>query len=140
VLTHTRKAAVEDDPLDAISGTLGQVGCADTGLVLARGPHGATLYARGRDIEEIEHAVLFNKDTCRWNILWEAADVQRSDTRKKIIATLFAAKRAMGPKDIAAASALSVEVVKKRIADMVADGEVNQLGRAQYAHLDLPPA
>ena len=87
VLTHTRKQAKQedDDPLDAISGTLGQVGCADTGLILARGSKGATLYARGRDIEEVEHAVLFNKDTCRWNILGEASKFSRSDTRKKIL-------------------------------------------------------
>ena len=61
---------------------MGQVGCADTGIVLARGPQGATLYARGRDIEEVEHAVLFSGDTCRWTILGEAAEVRRSETRK----------------------------------------------------------
>jgi len=38
-----------DDPFDTISGTLGQIGCADTGLILARGSQGTSLYVRGRD-------------------------------------------------------------------------------------------
>jgi len=52
VLHHTRKTEA-DDPLETISGTLGLAGCADTALVLARSTGGATLYARGRDIEEL---------------------------------------------------------------------------------------
>jgi hypothetical protein len=68
--------------------------------VLSRGPQGSTLYVRGRDIEEAEHAVAFNGDTCRWTILGEATEVKRSETRKKIMAYLLNAKDPMGPKDI----------------------------------------
>jgi hypothetical protein len=140
VLTHTRKQEAED-PLDAISGTLGQVGCADTGLVLARGPQGATLYARGRDIEEVEHAVSFSGDTCRWTILGEAHEVQLSETRKKILEVLLKAKDPMGPKDIAVATGLSQDVVRKRLAVMVEKGEVAQMARGRYAHpSSLPPS
>ena len=56
VLHHTRKMEAED-PVDTVSGTLGLAGCADTVLVLARSSQGTTLYVRGRDIEEAEHAV-----------------------------------------------------------------------------------
>src|SRR5262249_32864124 len=65
VLHHVRKMEAED-PLDTVSGTLGLVGCADTILVLARTGQGATLYVRGRDVEEKEHAVSFSKDNCKW--------------------------------------------------------------------------
>ena len=67
VLHHTRKMEA-DDPLDTVSGSLGLTGCADTTLVLLRTSQGTTLYLRGRDIEEAEHAILFDVQTCRWSI------------------------------------------------------------------------
>jgi Winged helix-turn-helix DNA-binding len=117
----------------AISGTFGIVGCADTGLVLARAPQGATLYARSRDIEEVEHAISFSKDTCRWTILGEAAEVQMSETRKKILGVLQKAKEPTGPNDIADAADLSRDVVRKRLGDMVEKGEVTLVARGRYA-------
>jgi hypothetical protein len=139
VLHHARKQEA-DDPLDAISGTFGIAGCADTGLVLARGPQGTTLYARGRDIEEIELAVSFSSDTCRWSVLGEAAAILRSETRNKILAALLRANEPMGPKEIALAAGLSSDVVRKRLADMVEKGEVAQKARGQYSHPSLPPS
>ena len=55
-----------EDPLDTVSGTLGFTGAADTVLVLNRDGQGVTLYGRGRDIEEIESAMRFEPDLCRW--------------------------------------------------------------------------
>ena len=60
LLHHTRKMEAED-PVDTVSGTLGLSGCADSILVLNRTSQGTTLYVRGRDIEEAEHAVSFDK-------------------------------------------------------------------------------
>jgi predicted ATP-dependent serine protease len=68
VLHHTRKMEAED-PVDTVSGTLGLAGCADSVLILSRSSQGTTLYVRGRDIEEAEHAVTFDKVACRWTIL-----------------------------------------------------------------------
>ncbi len=137
VLHHTRKLDA-DDPLDTISGTLGLAGCADTALVFAGNSHGMSLYVRGRDIEEAEHAVTFNKTTCRWTIIGDAAEVQRSDTRTKILEVLKKAKVAMGPADIAGAAQLKEPVVKVRLGDMVADGEVVKVGRGLYQHPSAP--
>jgi AAA domain len=60
ILHHQRKIDAED-PLDTISGTLGLAGCVDTPIILAGTSQGKTLYVRGRDIEEAEHAVAFDK-------------------------------------------------------------------------------
>ena len=68
VLHHTRKMEAED-PIDTISGTLGLAGCADTALIIARTAQGTTFYVRGRDVEEAEHAISFDKHSCRWTIL-----------------------------------------------------------------------
>jgi hypothetical protein len=42
----------EVDAIEKVSGTFGLSGAADTILILDRGSNGATLYGRGRDIEE----------------------------------------------------------------------------------------
>jgi hypothetical protein len=132
-LHHTRKMEA-DDPFDTISGTLGLIGCADTGLVLARGGQGTSLYIRGRDVEESEHAIIFNKDTCRWSILGEAAEVRRSDTRNKILAALLEAKSEMAPQDLAHATNIAVNTIHQRLPGMLADGEVIQLRKGKYCH------
>ena len=104
MLHHTRKMEAED-PLDTVSGTLGLAGCADTVLVLNRTAQGTTLYVRGRDIEEAEHAITFDKDACRWTILGNASDVHRSNERGRILDALQG-NRALTPQDIAASTGM----------------------------------
>ena len=134
VLHHQRKSEAED-PLDTISGTLGLAGCVDTPIILSGSSQGMTLYVRGRDVEQAEHAISFDKSTCRWNIVGDAAEVHRSDTRSKILDVLKRAKpNAMGPSDIASVAELKETVVKVRLGNMVADGEVMKTSRGLYAH------
>ena len=64
VVHHTRKGT-SDDPVEEISGTLGLGGGVDAFLVLKRTGSGATLTGRGRDIEDIDLAVQFNRETCQ---------------------------------------------------------------------------
>jgi hypothetical protein len=131
-LHHTRKMEAED-PFDTISGTLGQIGCADTGLILARGSQGTSLYVRGRDIEESEHAVSFSADTCRWTVLGDAAEVRRSETRKKILAALGKATEPISPKEIGLATMTTPNTIQHRLQGMLEKGEVVQIGRGKYA-------
>jgi hypothetical protein len=132
-LHHVRKMEAED-PLDTVSGTLGLVGCADTVLVLARTPQGASLYLRGRDIEEGEHAVTFNKDSCRWAVLGEASEVRKSETRNKIIAVLADAEHYLSPQNIAQLTGINPNAVYQRLGAMLAAGDVVQAARGRYAH------
>ena len=135
VLHHQRKVEAED-PLDTVSGTLGITGCADTSIILSGGKNGKSLYLRGRDIEEAEHAVEFDKETCRWKMLGSVEDVRRSETRRKILAALENHGEPLGPRDIAEAAGLTPEVVKVRLGDMVRDGEVLKQGHGKYVHPD----
>jgi len=135
VLHHTRKMEAED-PVDTVSGTLGLAGCADSVLVLARSSQGTTLYVRGRDIEEAEHAVSFDKAGCRWTILGNAADVHRSNERSSILAVLDEAADPIGPSDITAAAGMPVNNAKQLLHKMAAAGEVGKVGRGQYVHPD----
>jgi hypothetical protein len=133
VLHHTRKMEAED-AVDTISGTLGLAGCADTAIVLNRTSQGTSLYVRGRDIEEEDHAVSFNKHTCRWTILGNAADVQRSDQRGRILATLLERGDALSPEEIASAAGMKRGNVDRLLGKMVADGEIIKVGRGRYRH------
>jgi hypothetical protein len=140
VLQHNRKAD-SDDPIDLISGTLGGPGVADTLLVLAAKPNqGTVLFVRGRDVEEQELAVRFNKQACRWSLLGNAHEVNLSDTRKKIIEALRSAKAdRMTPNEIVSITGLARNVVDNRLAEMVEQGQAIKLGRGAYAHPDRVP-
>ncbi|RUO97991.1 AAA family ATPase [Hyphomicrobium sp.] len=135
VLHHQRKGEAED-PIDTISGTLGIAGCVDTPIILSRKTAGASLYVRGRDVEETEHAVQFDKALCRWRIVGDADELHRSDTRRKILATLKEAAGSLGPSVIADRAGLSEPVVRNRLSAMVQAGEVTKVGRGEYIHPD----
>lgn len=138
IVHHLRKSGTESDPFEKVSGTLGLSGGADTTLVLDRDGNGATLYGRGRDIEEIETAVEFDRQTCRWRILGEAAEVRRTDERSTILAALHEAEEPMSPADIADAIRMPRNNAKQLLFKMAKDGEVRKLrgGRGRYIHPD----
>ena len=67
VIHHLRKMA-DDDPFNRLSGTNGLAGAADGTLILMRNKRQggtATLYATGRDIEDVEEGLEFAD--CRWS-------------------------------------------------------------------------
>jgi hypothetical protein len=130
-LHHTRKMEA-DDPLDTISGSLGIAGAADTCLVLSRTSSGTTLYVRGRDVEEGEKAVAFDPVSCRWKILGEASEVQRSESRKEVMGALADAKDFISPGDIAAATSIARNNIDQLLHVMVRDGEVTKFARGKY--------
>lgn len=145
VVHHTRKSGSESgDPFEKVSGTLGLSGAADTTIILDRDQNGCTLYGRGRDIEEIETAVMFDKPTCRWSALGKAADVRRTDERA-VILDLLADNRpdnqdepeGMSPADIADALGLRRNNVKQLLFKMAKAGEVTKVGKkGRYCHPD----
>ncbi len=132
VVHHDRKAEA-DDPFDTVSGTFGLTGAADTILILKRRPNGVVLYARGRDIEESETAMQFDKGTCRWNILGAASEVFRSNERARVISALKAAGQPLSVREIMA----DAEMQNRNAADillgkMARDGEIVRVGRGRY--------
>ena len=88
VINHHVRKMEADDPFDTVSGTLGLTGAADTIIVLKRHAGAVTLHARGRDIEEVETALQFERATCRWTILGSAAEVYVSNERAAVLAAL----------------------------------------------------
>jgi hypothetical protein len=132
VIHHTRKAEAED-PFDCLSGSTGLTGTADTTLVLARDSQGTTLYGRGRDIEEIEAALSFDKTTGQWTMLGAAADVRRSDERNLILDALRESPEPMSPKDIMLAAGLeNRNALDLMLFKMAKAGEIEKAGRGSY--------
>lgn len=130
---HTRKMDA-DDPIDTVSGTLGLTAAADAVLVLNRSSNGVILYGRGRDVEEIETAVEFDKERFRWKVLGAAAEVFRSDERSTILEVLGQSKEPMTPADISAATGFPSLNVRQLLFKMATAGEVEKVGRGCYRH------
>ncbi|WP_054527850.1 AAA family ATPase [Citromicrobium sp. WPS32] len=138
VVTHTRKSAAENDPFEKVSGTLGISGGADAVLILDRDQNGVTLYGRGRDIEEIETAVTFDRETCRWVALGDPGEVRMGLLRSEIIRLLQKSAEPMGPTELAKALDYSAENVRQTLPRMVKAGEIEKSGRGKYLHPDNP--
>lgn len=136
VVHHVRKSAAEVDPFEKVSGTFGLSGAADTVMILDRDSSGTTIYGRGRDIQEIETAIAFDAEKCRWNALGPAPEFRRSDERGEILAVMTKAGVAMMPKDIATATGMSGDAVRQLLRKMVADGEVSKATRGHYLTTD----
>ena len=133
VLHHDRKTDA-DDTFDTVSGTLGLTGAADTILIVKRRTNGVVLYARGRDIEESETALQFNKATCRWTILGTAAEVHRSVERARVIGALKSAGQPLSVGEIM----IEAEMRNRNATDvllskMVKDGELARVRKGRYA-------
>lgn len=134
VVHHTRKADA-DDPFDTVSGTLGLPGAADTTLVLKRDPGGQhpILYGRGRDIEEFKSAMVFDKESGRWSVVGDAAEIAKTSERQEILDALKEAGEPM------TATALSEVLGKNRsttshlLSRMVREGKVERGEKNRYS-------
>lgn len=72
---HLRKMRDDGDPFAMISGTTGISGAADTMLVLSRerrSDSNAKLSVVGRDVENLDAVLRFDRETCRWTNLGDA--------------------------------------------------------------------
>jgi hypothetical protein len=135
VVHHDRKMEAAD-VFDTVSGTQGLIGAADTICVIKRSASGTTLHVRGRDVEEREKAIEFNKGTCRWTILGAAAEVHRSNERACVVAVLREAGEPLSVNEIMAAAQLrSRNAADLLLGKMARDGEIKRIGRGRYSIL-----
>ncbi|TWI60256.1 AAA domain-containing protein [Bradyrhizobium huanghuaihaiense] len=133
ILHHTRKMSAQD-PFDTISGTTGFTGAADAAMVLASDEDGVSLYARGRDVEEIGTAVDFDRKTGRWIALGDREDVRRSEPRKVIIGLLESyLNQSMTISEISDRTGMERNNVKQLLHNMKHAGELITPRRGQYA-------
>jgi hypothetical protein len=148
VLHHDRKASA-DDFVDAVSGTNGIAGAADTILVIARPrnePDGL-LKVTGRDVTEAEYAVSF-KD-CQWRLVGDslveavaAAEAihmtqNLGDQSAQIVRHVNAHPEGVRAADVAAA--LNIEDAKKvgtYLARLAESGRIRKADRGLYTPVE----
>jgi hypothetical protein len=133
VAHHDRKMDAED-VFDTASGTLGLTGGVDTIALLKRNRQGVTLHIRGRDLDDdVEKAVSFDRETCRWTILGEAAEVQRSEQRARVLAVLKGEPEGLGVTEIIGRAQLPTRnAADLLLCKMAADGEIERVKRGVY--------
>lgn len=133
VVHHTRKMEA-DDPFDAVSGTRGLTGAADTVMVLKRdiGTAKTVLYVRGRDVEEVETALEFKRDIGTWIILGAAHEVGRTNERQAILETIRGHDNPLSAREISDLLGKSYDAVRKCLTRMAHNGEIEKTGRGLY--------
>jgi hypothetical protein len=137
---HTRKLAA-DDPLSLVSGTNGLAGAVDSVLILQREPNGgdATLYLRGRDVEETQFTLAYARESGAWAIAGGARSEPLSQTREAIVDALEKAwPGPMTPKAIATAAGLSDGTVRQRLLHLEQAGTIRRVQRGLYT-VNEPP-
>lgn len=137
VIHHLRKSDAED-ALDTVSGSTGLTGAADTTLILTRreSEGGCILYGRGRDLEEFEAGLEFDRFACRWRDLGDPAQAFASDTRAAIFAAIKAGNTVAG--QIIRETGLGDDLVYQTLRRMVRAGDLRKDGRGLYS-LPLDP-
>lgn len=120
---HTKSAKNGDgDPVDDIMGSTSKGARADAamGLYRKRGQRDATLKITGRDIEERELSVAFDRDTITWQLVGEAEKVVLGDQKQAVLDVI----RTLGKpthREIADATGQDRGNCFRRIQDLVAE-------------------
>lgn len=129
-VTHLRKGRGEDF-VEAITGSTGIVGTADSIIVLERqrGQMDGVLKITGRDVEEQELALRLDKDRGQWSCMGEASQYRGSENSRRIIQALHGAtEKGMSPGEVAERSGVNRGAVKTALHRMADRGDVRNLG------------
>ncbi len=138
VVHHVRKMQA-DDLMEMVSGTYGITGAVDTILVMANKPSGTVLDIRGRDAEQAELAIEFEKLSCRWRILGDAAEVHLSEQQSKILAALRQAGEPLGAADLEKITEIKRDTLGKALYRLANEGTIKRVGRGLYAMPEWQP-
>ncbi len=132
IIHHLRKMGA-DDPLDEISGSLGLSGGVDGAWVLRRerGKADASLFVTGRDVDEQDLALSFDKASGTWAAIGDAATVRRSSEREEVL-QLLREHKALRPAEIALRLGIPGNTCRKRLFSMHKAGEVSVDEQGRY--------
>jgi hypothetical protein len=135
ILVHHVRKMGSDDFLAEVSGTNGLAGAADAVLVLKRGRGEADgiLHVTGRDIDEAEHAAVFQSGTGAWHLLDGPALTHTLEPTRRAILNHLESAPGQSPKQFAEALGIGYELAKKTARRMAEDGQLISDGRGHYS-------
>lgn len=136
LIHHSRKMAAAD-PMDAISGTLGLGGVADTAWILKRESRfcgDAILSIMARDFQDQEISLHFNTATMRWEYKGVAWEIKRTAERQSIVELLaeVTVAKPLGPSAIAKAIGKDQGNISKQLKILHRDGLIHSAGNGKY--------
>jgi hypothetical protein len=134
LIVHHNRKATDADWMNEISGSQGIAGGVDTIIIIKRdrAAADAVLHVSGRDVDEQELALKFDKDTGRWTILGDAQEHRQSKARNEIH-TLLNRQGPMTPKEVAEELDQPRNTVKSAMRRMRTDGTLKGAGGGKYA-------
>jgi hypothetical protein len=91
-----------------------------------------TIYGRGRDIEEIETALEFNRDNGTWRVVGAAHEVARTCERQAILDALRGSAKPLTAREVSDLVGKSYDTVRRSLTRMAQSEEVEKTGRGQY--------
>jgi hypothetical protein len=101
-------------------------------VIIHKTAQGMSLYGRSRDVDEIDKAIEFNRETCRWTILGERAAVQRSEELNAIL-YLLQKEGEMRLKDIVEKTGQLKGTAHKHLAKLIEEGVICRKQGGHYA-------
>jgi RecA-family ATPase len=138
VVHHMRKTESEDK-FDDVIGSFGVTGSADGIILLIRktGQADAELHVTGRDIEENKLALKFDNELLSWNVIGSVTEVTGTERQQQVLTVLLESKFAMKPKEIALATGLSADYVRKTLIRLLKQGFVVKREYGLYEPLNI---
>jgi hypothetical protein len=134
LIHHLRKMEA-DDVFDTISGTLGLTGAADCLLAMTRTVRGAVLHVRGRDIDQTEYALEFNKELLSWNILGKADEILNTRQQQQVVDCLIEHGEPLSPGEISELLGIKVSYIKGLMPKLIRSGRIEKIGHGKYRNI-----
>lgn len=141
VLVHHKRKVSGDDPLDDVSGSTGLTGAADTIIIVdrKRGTPGAVMRLTGRDIEEQELAIEFDRQAGTWHCLGPAEDVALSQAQQEVLEILAQNPGGVSLKEIVTLTGKNKNNIHKLLGKLVTAGKASQSTLRGVYYPILPP-
>jgi hypothetical protein len=129
---HCRKMPAAD-PLEEVTGSVGLTGVCDGVLVMRRerGQRDATLMVTGRDVDERELALVFDKECCLWQFAGDA-EQRRVSTERKEVLDLLRQRGELTCSQVQALTGKGHAAVRQLLSKMARAGQVAVTARGHY--------
>jgi RecA-family ATPase len=138
LLIHHQRKMESGDFIDTFSGTHGITGAADTLLALVQDPQSRNafkLLVKGRDVEQGEYALNFDKVNLSWSLIGEGSVIRPNQMQQQLMNTLMRSssyEKPLSPKELAKLTGLSDSYIRNTLPKLVSAGLVKKADRGKY--------
>ncbi len=138
IVHHVRKQWAADH-LEMASGSFGLTGSVDAVMTLrmSRGEADAILCCTSRDAPDAELALRWDADLLQWNLIGDAAEVNKSKARREVVELLRKSDKPLTPRECADLLDKAYPASKKLLWQMSRDGEL-KVSSGKYCLPDNP--